>query len=748
MKNKITLSILVALGLAVLEHANAQTKFVDVATLGDGVSVTTSSGTTKVNATVLTKNQRWTRDQVYIVGNNVIVPNGITLTIEPGTIVRYERHTRGQGSGAEAAVTPADPGCILVSRGGVLNAIGTAEAPIYFTSIDDTLVPGGESTVPPIENKGVVADGTTIVNGERILKTGYTVNSGVAGVGSYTITGGTLTAAARGYSTTWSSTADSAWKHDAMWGGLVLAGKSTINRGYSSGVNARTTAISEPTINTTTGALTGTQAGVQLVEGMAGFSAYSWGGGDEENDNSGVLKFIVNYGGGFVIALDTELNAFSFYGVGRNTTVEFCEAFNNADDDFELWGGDVNLFHIISAFCGDDGIDTDQGFLGNIQYACQIQNNAIGTDGVSVSGRSTSNYGDSVTENDGPEGNNSAVPYSTYTLANATMIGRGYGAASYAGTGPFSGANFKDNAGCRTYNSLFMDSPHGAVMIMDRVTGSTDNTFSSAGNSSINRYAGTRTSGGFDAAGRASDLITADNSAPSGPDGLYNNTWFFRNGYADSTVVGVNGMYATKALFDAAAANLPATTTANRFPDSTDKSGRGGATASNITYRANTAAVQAEITKALNYNVFDQNPGVSVNPYHRLSGIDLRVTDNTARNLPNSSLPSYRGLNSDATFVGAVRDNMWMRGWTRGDKLGMYSGSSVVPDVSVSVNGLNQAVVTFGGEVGVKYVVEVSRDNKAYTKVATVTAVAGNNSVTDTTGSVGATPLFYRCISL
>ena len=746
MKNKIILSLLVALGLASVDGANAQTKFVDVATLGDGVSVVTSSGATKVNATVLTKNQRWTRDQVYIVGNNVIVPNGITLTIEAGTLVRFERHTRGQGTGAEAATTPADPGALVVARGGKLNAIGTAEAPIIFTSIDDILVPGGVATVPPMENKGVVADGTIIVNGERVLKTGYTVNAGVAGVGSYTITGGTLTAAAKGYSTTWSSTGDSAWKHDGMWGGLVLAGKSTVNRGYSAGVNARTTAISEPTIDTSTGALTGIQAGVQLIEGMAGFSAYSWGGGDEENDDSGVLKFIVNYGGGYIIAVNTELNAFSFYGVGRNTTVEFCEAINNADDDFELWGGDVNLFHIISAFCGDDGIDTDQGYLGNIQYACQLQNNAIGTDGVSVSGRSTSNYGDALTENDGPESNNSAVPYSTYTLANATLIGRGYGGASY-GSGNFTGPNFKDNAGCRTYNSLIMDNPHGAVLIMDRVTSVSDNSFSSAGNSSINRYAGTRTTGGFDAAGRASDLVTADNGAASGPDGLYNNTWFFRNGYADSSRVGVNGAFASKALFDAAVNNLPATTAANRFPDSTDRSGR-GASADGTTSRANTAAVQAEITKASNYNVFDQNPGVSVNPYHRLNGVDLRVSDSAARDLANSSLPSYRGLNSDATFVGAVRDNMWMRGWTRGDQLGMYSGSLIVPDVSVSANGLNQAVVTFGGELGVKYVVEVSRDNKAYSKVATVTAVAGNNSVTDSTGLVGSTPLFYRVTAL
>jgi hypothetical protein len=91
---------------------------------------------------------------------------------------------------------------------------------------------------------------------------------------------------------------------------------------------------------------------------------------------------------------------------------------------------------------------------------------------------------------------------------------------------------------------------------------------------------------------------------------------------------------------------------------------------------------------------------------------------------------------------------MWMRGWTRGDQLGVYSGSLIVPDVSVSANGLNQAVVTFGGEVGVRYVVEVSRDNKAYSKVATVTAVAGNNNVTDPNGLVGSTPLFYRVYAL
>jgi len=434
--------------------------------------------------------------------------------------------------------------------------------------------------------------------------------------------------------------------------------------------------------------------------------------------------------------------------------MEFLEAWNNADDDFEFWGGDVNLRHSISAFCGDDGLDTDQGYLGVVQYFVQLQNNAIGTDGISASTRSTGNYGDSLTENDGPENNNSAVPYSTYTLANATMIGRGYyhvatNNTAFAG-GPFAGPNFKDNAGARTYNSLIMDNPHGAVMITDRNPDPANNSFNGQGNSSINRFAGTRTNGlgGFDAAGRNSELSGADTNMPTGPDGLYNNTWFFRNGYADSSAVGVNGAYTNKPAFDTAFANgLPASTAANRFPDSHDRNGR-GASANGDINRANTAAVQAVITNAGNQNVFDTYPGVTpISPYHRLSGLDFRVTG-TAKDLPNSALPSYRGLNNEATFVGAVRDNMWMRGWTLGDQLGIYSGSQIVPDLIISANGSSQPVITFSGESGVKYVLEASTDNKTFTKVRTVQATTGNNVVTDTSRTVGSTPLFYRVYAL
>jgi len=766
MKNKLILSILAVVGLAA-GASQAQTlppvTFVDVATLGDGVTEITTTGTTKVPATKLTRNQRWTRDRVYILSQTIVVPDAVTLTIEPGTLIRAERTSRTASPSAQAAVTPADPGSLVVARGGKLIAVGTADAPIIFTSIDDVNVPGGAATIPPMENKGIAAGGD-IVNGQRILRLNYNPDSGTPGVGLYTISGGTLNTATGGvvgYNKTWQEGADSAFLHEGRWGGIVLCGKATLVQGYSSGVNALTdTGVVDgyassgagksetPTLNPTSGAISsGAAKGTLQVEGMAGFSGFSYGGGDDDLDNSGTLRFISNRYGGFVIASGKELNSYSFYGVGRNTTLEFLEGFNNADDDFEFWGGSVGMRYSLSVFAGDDGLDTDCGFLGAIQYFVQIQNNGIGENGTALSGRSATNYGDSLTENDGPESNNSAVPYSTYTLANATLIGRGYGAASYSG-GPFAGPNFKDNAGARTFNSLIMDNPHGAVYIMDRKAANT--AVSADGDSAINRFTGTRTTGagGFDAAGRDSSLTAADSGLPSGPDGVYNNCWFFRNGYADTTAAGIDGMHASLANFKADYDNggLAAASKGQMFPSSGNNNERGAS--SGATFRANTSDVIAELERDTNYNSFNVNPGVVVDPYHRLSGINLKVTGD-AKNLVNSALPTYRGINNDATFVGAVRDNMWMRGWTMADQLNVFSGSVIIPEVVLSADANNKPQITFGVKNGEKYVVEYSTDNKSYTKVTTVSATRdGSETVTDTLRTVGSGLLFYRVIAL
>jgi hypothetical protein len=85
---------------------------------------------------MLTENETWTAENVYILDGHVVVGEGVTLTIEEGTIIKAED---GQGANASA---------LIVDQGGRLMAEGTAERPIIFTSVNDDIQPGEtESTL-------------------------------------------------------------------------------------------------------------------------------------------------------------------------------------------------------------------------------------------------------------------------------------------------------------------------------------------------------------------------------------------------------------------------------------------------------------------------------------------------------------------------------------------------------------------------------------------------------------------------
>ena len=75
----------------------------------------------------ITTNTTWDAKKVWILGGRITVTSGATLTIEPGTIIKGE-------AGQEAAAT-----CLLIARGGKINAAGTATKPIIFTTIADKL---------------------------------------------------------------------------------------------------------------------------------------------------------------------------------------------------------------------------------------------------------------------------------------------------------------------------------------------------------------------------------------------------------------------------------------------------------------------------------------------------------------------------------------------------------------------------------------------------------------------------------
>jgi len=303
-----------------------------------------------------------------------------------------------------------------------------------------------------------------------------------------------------------------------------------------------------------------------------------------------------------------------------------------------------------------------------------------------------------------------------------------------------------------------MDSPHGAMLVMDRVAFGTLTT-GTGGNSSINRFTVNRTTGGFDAAGRASDLITAQTGAPGQKDGLFNNVWFYRNGLLDTGATGVNGKHATLALLnddirDNAASYFIAADSA-LFPDRTDRNERGSS--NNATFRANIAAM-ITVIKDSNGVKFDQDPEVDVPLNHRLSLIDIKPGNSAARNLgAGNQLPNYdtggtvkttRSLVTGADFVGAVRDSSWFRGWNFASQSGCFATSAVpiVPTVTVAKTAGGNPQINFDAGSDYKYSLEVSTDNKSFVPVSVVGSA--NLPYTDTSKTVGTTALYYRAIAL
>jgi len=76
------------------------------------------STTVEVKADI-TANTTWTADKIYFLKGIINITSGATLTIEPGTLIKGDKATKGT---------------IVVNRGGKILAIGTADKPIVFTS--------------------------------------------------------------------------------------------------------------------------------------------------------------------------------------------------------------------------------------------------------------------------------------------------------------------------------------------------------------------------------------------------------------------------------------------------------------------------------------------------------------------------------------------------------------------------------------------------------------------------------------
>ncbi|MFL5496479.1 MAG: fibronectin type III domain-containing protein [Gemmatimonadales bacterium] len=286
------------------------------------VNFTTGSATA-VLTTPITASRTLFSDTVYTLSGYVKVQDGATLTIQPGT--RIEGDTTAPGSS------------LWILRGAKIDAQGTADAPIVFTSARS---PGN--------------------------------------------------------------------RKPGDWGGIVVIGNGIINR----------------------------TGGPILTEGGAAGQSEDYSGGNDNNDNSGTLRYVRIEFGGFDISngQGQELNSLSNYAVGRGTTYEYIQTMSGLDDSFEYWGGAVDGRYLVSYESGDDHFDWTEGYQGRNQFLIALQTQRL----TPQSGAGVFSSDPRGFEGDGcdpavsgcvvvntPVGAGASTPYSMPVWANFTIIGTG-----------------------------------------------------------------------------------------------------------------------------------------------------------------------------------------------------------------------------------------------------------------------------------------------------------------------------------
>lgn len=373
--------------LALAAACTAQAAQIDVVGVVTGlgaaaiapVNTTVGSGVRGVHA--ITTNQTWTKNNEYFLTDRVFVPKGITLTIEPGT--KIYGSTNDNGTPANKADDKV--GSLVAARGGRIIAEGTPEEPILFTAVavweaennqDSIFDPGTAIGVPGNPNNGM---------------------PGPSDAG--------------------------------LWGGVVVLGNSYLLH-----------------LNGTTG----TNGGIALIEGFVpggtpddngnglpdaaeyGFDA-SGEFARDDNDDSGVYRYITISHGGYEFDAGREINGLTLGAVGAGTIIDHIEVVANADDGIEFFGGTVSTSHIFLAYNQDDNFDFDSGYTGTMQFFFSIQNPGFADggfehDGIEGTTATQAAYDAAFTTVDTTNGNHvpkGGIILSKPRMYNGNVIGPG-----------------------------------------------------------------------------------------------------------------------------------------------------------------------------------------------------------------------------------------------------------------------------------------------------------------------------------
>lgn len=209
-----------------------------------------------------------------------------------------------------------------------------------------------------------------------------------------------------------------------LWGGVCILGNGILNSNKSGSFSG-----DYPTNDI---------EGFIPASGDEGLINY---GGSDNSESSGVFRYVSLRHGGAIISEGNEINGLTLGGVGSGTVIDHVEVYANKDDAVEIFGGAVSLSHIICAFAYDDGLDLDQGWLGQVQHLFVIQRAGQG---------GNTDKGDKGGEWDGNDKPTTRGPKMLLQLANATFIGMGTESSNTA-------INIRANGAAEVYNSIFIE---------------------------------------------------------------------------------------------------------------------------------------------------------------------------------------------------------------------------------------------------------------------------------------------------
>ena len=346
---------------------------VDIATLG----VTTARGIPE-----FTGNVHLTCDKIYTITNKIFVPSPFTITIDPGTLIQgvFDNNSNNAAT-------------LIIERGAKINAAGTKDCNIVFTTDQDNLdgtysisnvSKWGGISIMGIASNNITVAANTPVPGNTYANGGAPLCSGLDGEGH-----------GEGFFTAQSV------------GAIFGANPADPN----------------------------------------GFTAFN------DNDNSGVMTYVsIRHGGALVggLAKGNEINALTLQSVGRGTKIEHIEIVASGDDDVEYFGGTVDVKYVSSFFGDDDKFDFDDGYSGRAQFIF-----AIAADSLNSGDLHSSDNGFECDADDQFGATKPGFPYqSNPNLWNATFISNGKIEANIDNTG-HAGIMAKEMTGGQFHNCIF-----------------------------------------------------------------------------------------------------------------------------------------------------------------------------------------------------------------------------------------------------------------------------------------------------